>query len=150
MKFVIPKNSSKSELKLNRDYYQMNKFLQFNELIEIGKIFKDCESYLIALEYFDKAIELSSILPINQNRILEAYDLRGNTKIFLNKYHEAIIDYTRAIELDPNISYLYFFRGLSYESLKQYKEALMNFQLSLKLDPDFELANIMIDYLEGL
>ena len=128
----------------------MNKFLQFNELIEIGKVFKDCESYLIALEYFDKAIELSSILPINQNRILEAYDLRGNTKIFLNKYHGAIIDYTRAIELDPNISYLYFFRGLSHESLKQYKEALMNFQLSLKLDPDFELANIMIDYLEGL
>ena len=63
----------------------MNKFLQFNELIEIGKAFKDCESYLIALEYFDKAIELSCILPINKNRILEAYDLRGNTKIFLNK-----------------------------------------------------------------
>ena len=120
----------------------MNKFLHFNELIEIGKVFKDCESYLIALEYFDKAIELSCIL--------EAYDLRGNTKIFLNKYNEAIIDYTRAIELDPNISYLYFFRGLSHESLKQYKEALRNFQYSLKLDPDFELANIMIDYLEGL
>jgi len=128
----------------------MNKFFLFNEFIEIGKVFKDCECYLIALEYFDKAIKLSFIIPINKNRILEAYDLRGNTKIFLNKYNEAIIDYTRAIELDPNISYLYFFRGLSRESLKQNKEALRDFQLSLKLDPEFELASIMIDYLEGL
>ncbi len=127
----------------------MNKFFQFNEFIEIGKVFKDCESYLIALEYFDKAINLISILPVNKNRVLEAYELRGNTKIFLNKYHEAINDYSKAIELDPNISCLYFFRGLAYESLNQYKDALSNLKLSLELDPDFELANIMINFLEG-
>ena len=32
----------------------MNKFLKFNKLIEIGKVFKVYASYLIALEYFDK------------------------------------------------------------------------------------------------
>ena len=54
----------------------MNKFFQFNELIELGKVFSDSEAYLIALEYFDKAIDLS-YLPINKERLVEAYNLRG-------------------------------------------------------------------------
>ena len=54
----------------------MNKFFQFNEFIELGKVFSDCQAYLIALEYFDKAIALS-YLPINKERLVEAYDLRG-------------------------------------------------------------------------
>ena len=54
----------------------MNKFLLFNDYVELGKFFKDCEAYLIALENFNKAIELSSLLPINADRLVEAYDLR--------------------------------------------------------------------------
>jgi len=40
----------------------MNKFFKFNEYVELGKVFKDCESYLIAFEHFDKALELSYLL----------------------------------------------------------------------------------------
>ena len=96
----------------------MNKFFQFNELIELGKVFSDCEAYLIALEYFDKAIALS-YLPINKERLVEAYDLRGSVKRFLNRYLESILDYSKAIELDPKNSFLYFGRGMCYEYLNQ-------------------------------
>lgn len=125
----------------------MNKFLQFNEFIELGKVFKDCEAYLIALEHLNKAISLS-FLPINKQRLVEAYDLRGNTKLFLSQYEGAIIDYSKAIELEPKDAYLYFFRGLSYESLELYGDALKDFQMSLKLDPDFEMAIHMIDQIK--
>ena len=74
----------------------MNKFFKFNEYVELGKVFKECEAYLIALEHFDDALEFS-YLPINRNRIVDAYDLRGNTKIFLRRYRDAIIDYNKAI-----------------------------------------------------
>ena len=84
----------------------MNKFFQFNKFFELGKVFKDCEAYLIALEHFDKALELS-YLPINKNRIAAAYDQRGNTKIFLNRYGDAIVDYNKAIEIDPHNAYLF-------------------------------------------
>ena len=67
----------------------MNKFFKFNEFVEIGKVFSDCEAYLIALEYFDKAIALS-YLPINKKRLAEAYDLRGGVKVFLSRYWESI------------------------------------------------------------
>ena len=126
----------------------MNKFFQFNEFIELGKIFSDCEAYLIALEHFDKAIALS-YLPINKERLVEAYDLRGGVKVFLSRYLESISDYSKAIELDPKNSYLYFGRGMSYEYLNQNEEALKNFKMSLELEPGFSLALSMVDYLEN-
>ena len=96
----------------------MNKFFKFNELVEIGKIFRDCEAYLIALEYFNKAIYLS-YLPINKERLVEAYELRGFTKRFLGRYLESISDYSKSIEFDPKNFYLYFGRAMSYERLNQ-------------------------------
>ena len=126
----------------------MNKFFQFNEFIELGKIFSDCKAYLIALEYFNKAISLS-YLPINKERLVEAYDLRAGVKTFLNRYWESIADYSKAIELYPNNSYLYVGRGMSYEYLNQNQQAFKNLKMSLKLDPDFSLALSMVDYLEN-
>ena len=126
----------------------MNKFFKFNELVEIGKIFRDCEAYLIALEYLNKAISLS-YLPINKERLIEAYELRGVTNRFLGSYVESISDYSKSIELDPKNSYLYFGRAMSYECLNQNEEALKNFKISLMLDPDFSLALLMVDYLEN-
>ena len=126
----------------------MNKFFQFNEFVELGKVFKDCEAYLIALEHFNKAIALS-YLPINKERLVEAYDLRAGVKTFLNRYLESISDYSKAIELDPKNSYLYFGRGMSYEYLNQNEEALKNLKMSLELDPGFSLALSMVDYLEN-
>ena len=60
----------------------MNKFFQFNEYFELAQLFNDCTAYQISIEYLDKAIELSTYLPINKNRLLKAYELRGNSKIF--------------------------------------------------------------------
>ena len=126
----------------------MNKFFQFNEFIELGKIFSDCEAYLIALEHFDKAIALS-YLPINKERLVEAYDLRAGVKTFLNRYWESISDYSKAIELDPKNSYLYFGKGMSYEYLNKNEEALKNLKKCLEIDPAFSLALSMVDYLEN-
>ena len=125
----------------------MNKLFQFNEFIELGNIFMDCEAYLIALEHFNKAISLS-YLPVNKDRLIEAYDLRGKTKRFLGMYIESIIDYSKAIELDPKDSYLYFFRGMSYDYLNLNEEALKNMKISVELDPFNELAVDMVNYLE--
>ena len=91
----------------------MNKFFQFNEFVELGKVFKDCEAYLIALENFNRAIALS-YLPINKERLVEAYDLRGTTKILLKRYTEAISDYTKGIELDPKNNNLFLLRVNHY------------------------------------
>ena len=90
-----------------------------------------------------------SYLPINKERLVEAYDLRGGVKTFLSRYWESIADYSKAIELDPKNSDLYFGRGMSYEYLNQNEEALKNLKISLKLDPNFSLALSMVEFLEN-
>ena len=126
----------------------MNKFSLFNEYVELGKVFKECEAYLIALEHFDNALELS-YLPINKNRIVEVYDLRGNTKILLSRYGDAIIDYNEAIEIDPHNPYLFFWRGFAFEVMQEYQQATKDLSISLKLDPDFSLAKSLLDHIEN-
>ena len=126
----------------------MNKFFKFNKCVELGKVFKDCEAYLIALENFDKALELS-YLPINKYRIAEAYDLRGNTKIFLSRYRDAIIDYNKAIEIEPQNAYLFFWRGFVFEVMKEYRQATKDLSTSLRLDPDLFLAKSLIDHIQN-
>ena len=126
----------------------MNRFFKFNEYVELGKVFKECEAYLIALKHFDNALELS-YLPINKNRILEVYDLRGNTKIFLGRYGDAIVDYNKAIKIEPHNPYLFFWRGFAFEVMQEYQQARKDLSISLKLDPDFSLAKSLLDHIEN-
>ena len=127
----------------------MNKFFQFSEYIKLGKIFNDCTAYLISIEYLDKAIELSTYLPLNKYRLIKAYDLRGNSNIFLGNFQEAIVDLSKALEIDSQDSYLYFWRGFAYESLMDYPNAVKDLKISQQLDPEFELTKIVLDHIKS-
>ncbi len=127
----------------------MNKFFQFSEYIKLGKIFNECTAYLISIEYLDKAIELSSFLPLNKYRVIKAYDLRGNSNIFLGNFQEAIVDFSKALEIDSQDSYLYFWRGFAYESLMDYPNAVKDLKISQQLDPKFVLTKILLDYIKS-
>ena len=128
--------------------FTLNKFFQFNYFFELGQIFYDCTAYQISIEYLDKAIELSTYLPINKNRLVKVYELRGNSKIRLGSYLDSISDFSRAIKIDPNDSFLYFWRGFAYESLGEYPKAVKDLKISLYLDPEFVLTKSLLDDLE--
>ena len=113
----------------------MNKFFQFNEFVELGKVFKDCEAYLIALENFNRAIALS-YLPINKERLVEAYDLRGHTKILLKRYTEVIEDATKAIDLNPDEPTHFKLRGCAYHHLNIQKKAIEDVNKAIDLNPN--------------
>ena len=108
----------------------MNKFSQFNYFFELGQIFHYCTAYKISIEYLDKAIELSTYLPINKNRLVKAYELRGNSNIRLGNYCESISDFSYAIKIDPNYSSLYFWRGFAYEFLEEYPKAVNDLKIA--------------------
>ena len=96
----------------------------------------------------DKAIELSTYLPINKNRLVKVYELRGNSKIRLGNYWDSISDFSKAIKIDPNDSFLYFWRGFAYESLEEYPKAVNDLKIAQHLDPEFGLTKSLLDYLE--
>jgi len=127
----------------------MNKFFKFNKNFGLGKIFHECTAYQISIEYLDRAIDISDYLPINKYRLAKAYELRGNSKMRLNSYRESIIDFSKAIEIDPKDSYLYFWRGFAYEFLEEYTNAVKDLKIARQLDPEFGLTKIILDHIES-
>lgn len=79
--------------------------------------------YRTAIEYFTRAIWED---PVNA----ELYFLRANAKVKLKLNEEAILDYTTAIKLDPEMKY-YQNRGLTFIELKDYKNAISDFNEAL-------------------
>ena len=147
----------------------MNKFFQFNEYFELGEIFNECTAYQISIEYLDKAIDISYYLPINKYRLVKAYELRGKSKIFLNQgeqkikvqnwdfywkaeklnYWKAILDFSKALEIDPKDSLLYFWRGFAYEFLEEYPNAVKDLKIAKNLDPEFPLTKSLLEHIES-
>ena len=76
----------------------------------------------------------------------------GNVDLYLGrgfyynkskKYVEALKDFDKAIEIDPNYSTAYNNRGIAKHGLKQYEEAIRDNNKAIELDPnDSEAYNI--------
>ena len=147
----------------------MNKFFEFNLNVELGEVFNECTAYQISIEYLNKALDISSNFPINKYRLVKAYEVRGKSKMFLNvgqqkikgqdwdfywkakklNYLEAILDFSKAIEIDSKDSFLYFWRGFAYEFLEEYPTAVKDLKIAKQLDPGFTLTKSILDHIES-
>ncbi|HEX2916292.1 MAG TPA: tetratricopeptide repeat protein [Chloroflexia bacterium] len=107
--------------------------------IERGMAYKKQGQLSLAMEDFDRAIELDS-------EYNYAYYVRGNAHFDLKEYKKAISDYDQAIRLDPSDAYTYNHRGLAYHELKQYPAAIKDFDIALELTPEDSAAY----YVRGL
>ena len=63
-------------------------------------------------------------------------------------YLEAIIDFSKAIEIDPKDSFLYFWRGFAYEFLEEYPTAVKDLKIAKQLDPGFTLTTSILENIE--
>jgi tetratricopeptide (TPR) repeat protein len=55
-------------------------------------------------------------------------------------WHESIAEFTKALELDPQLSLAYYYRGRAFRALEGYQEAIANFTKAVELDPELSLA----------
>lgn len=90
-----------------------------------GLVYFDMKNYIMALEDFDKAIEIQPEYP-------ETYFHRGQTKNFLKKYDDAISDFKDALDKNSeNKGGIFNGMGLSYKMKGEYDKALsVNYFLS--------------------
>jgi tetratricopeptide (TPR) repeat protein len=68
------------------------------------------------------------------------YMRQGLTYSEQGDYAQAIADFTKAIELDPNNATAYFNRGLAQVNLGDPEQAIADFTKAIELDPDHALA----------
>ncbi|MEQ8824771.1 MAG: tetratricopeptide repeat protein [Filomicrobium sp.] len=114
--------------------------------IDIRKAFN-----LNELEKVDEAKALLERVAKQHPKSLKPYDALGNIMRTRKRYDEAIVYYTKAIDLiggKPKATdwVYYYSRGTSYERVKKWSLAEVDLQRALKLDPAQPLALNYLGY----
>ena len=73
----------------------------------------------------------------------ELLDLGEKYLLDMN-YEQAIVCFTRVIEVEPNNTRAYIGRGIAYTALKQYDEAIQDFKRVIEIDPGIPEAYIRL------
>ncbi len=66
----------------------------------------------------------------------EDWEKRGDKLFTLHDYHEALVAYQRAIEINSEKAVIWMALGDTYFALERYKEALMSYEQAMYLDPN--------------
>lgn len=64
----------------------------------------------------------------------------GDKNLTARKYKEALVDFNKAIELDPFSTDSYNYRGMCKYYLEDYKGAIVDFDKTIELQPDYAEA----------
>ena len=59
--------------------------------------------------------------------------------MYLKDYNGAIIDFTKAIDLDPNYAAVYYNRGVTKGVLEDYNGAIADYTKAIELDLNYNL-----------
>ena len=70
----------------------------------------------------------------------EEYFYSAYEKGIYKDYYGAIIDYSKAIELNPNYTIAYYNRGVIKNELKDYKRAIDDYTKAIELNPNYAIA----------
>ena len=159
-KILTPLDQKEQGEEENRELDNLQTYWDY---IRRGLRFYRKGDYLMALEQYNKAIELDSKEPVayndravvykhlgDLNKSLDdcnmainlkpnyeyAYANRGNVFSNRREYEKAIDDYTKAIELNPGFGDAYSHRGLVYKNMKAYDKAVMDCSKAIELAPN--------------
>ncbi|XP_041832380.1 tetratricopeptide repeat protein 32 [Melanotaenia boesemani] len=77
-------------------------------------------------------------------KLATAYNNRGQIKYLRVDFHEAVEDYSSAIQANSQFEIPYYNRGLIHYRLGFFDDAKSDFQRALTLNPDFEDAKVSL------
>ena len=69
---------------------------------------------------------------------LNYYYNRGDTFFDLGKFEDAIQDYNKAIDLNPNNASYYYNRGTTFANLEKFEDAIQDYNKAIDLNPNDE------------
>jgi superkiller protein 3 len=136
--------NEQQRLALQKGYQQSADALSAEEYFTRGENAYVNRLYELAIEYYQKTIEID---PNNA----AAYSDMGDAYDELEDYRGAIRCYQKVIEIDPNNAYAYNNMGIAYYYLEDYRGAIRCYQKAIDIDPnDASIYNKMGIAYEGL
>ena len=100
----------------------------------LGGLYRFKRGYEEALKHAQQVIELAKQMG-NERLKTWAWNTVGNVYADLGRYHEAIAEYERAIELDPGYAIPHTGLGNVYAELGRYDDAIAEYERAIELDP---------------
>ena len=68
------------------------------------------------------------------------YYNRGISYSLIEKHEEALKDYKKTIDINPEFEEVYYYAGFSYYLLEEYSEAIEYFTIAIEINIDYEQA----------
>jgi tetratricopeptide (TPR) repeat protein len=68
----------------------------------------------------------------------------GNVYFYKREYNKALDCYEKALDIDPNNGYAWYYKGGSLYYLQRYNEAIASYDKAIKINPDYAEAWIAI------
>lgn len=94
-------------------------------------------AYLSSDQLSAAEFSFTCIIRVIQPAYMPAYMSRAIVYTRYRDYQRAIEDYSRAIELSPDLLPAFNNRGILYTALREYEEAAADFDKVMELDPDY-------------
>jgi tetratricopeptide (TPR) repeat protein len=88
---------------------------------------------LAAQGNYPRAIEVLSLASIDYPREPSVFLNRGDFYMLMNQSAFAVIDYSRVLELNPEMARVYYKRAEAYEAIMDYKKALKDYEKLLAM-----------------
>ena len=79
--------------------------------------------------------------PISPGNLAKAYFNRGIAHVSSGAYDQAIKDYSKVVEINPDDSAAYFNRGSAYRMIGQHDRAIAEYSRAIEIDPQFAQAH---------
>lgn len=136
------------------DYYNNALNIKPNDaqtLYNMAMFYQDTKNYEKALEKYRMILQIDP--KNNMDFLVLKYALHNMGWVYLmgeNKFEEAVVFFTKAIDLDNNYVEAVFNRGLSFENLKEYDNARQDYLYCLKLVNNYPLAVEALNRLDKL
>ncbi|UXX78962.1 tetratricopeptide repeat protein [Reichenbachiella carrageenanivorans] len=119
-------------IEINKQLNNNNSLIK--NYLEMGSLHSRVGNYTVALEHFQKVIELAPLSQNPSNNMWKAYNNMGNAFLIVDKFEEAEVYLTQALEYNTNENQLwvtYNNLGRVYNKKGQYEKAWSCFKKSL-------------------
>ena len=136
----VPPLTPEAYLRRGNRYYQRQEYadaiVAYSKSIELapgvglayllrGNVYAASERHREAIQDYDQAV--AHISQLHRSLQDTLYYNRANSKAELGDYHDALEDYTEALNVNPNFTNCYFNRGNTLADLYRFSEALLDY-----------------------
>jgi protein O-mannosyl-transferase len=105
-------------------------------LLSTFSIFYSVKTYARCGVWKDEMTLWNDVISQNEN-VPYAYHNRGRVFVNEKRYHEALKDFNKAIELQPGNANYYYGRGVIFMNENRNAEAVSDFNKAIELQPDY-------------